>query len=191
VLLDATRPWGFGYQLPRGLLRESPRGLRRAGAILLTRCDQVDPSTIGRLKEQVAPLAPRADVIETSHQPTAWVDADKRKSPLERFQGRSVAAFCGLGNPEAFRRTLLDLGITVRAFRTFPDHHAYTRPDVEALRSWAQQEATEGVVVTTQKDLVKLRLTRLGASELWALRIQLCIHAGQDALDRKLKEALG
>ena len=30
VLLDATDPWGHGYQLPRGLLRESPRGLRRA-----------------------------------------------------------------------------------------------------------------------------------------------------------------
>jgi tetraacyldisaccharide 4'-kinase len=191
VLVDATRPWGFGYLLPRGLLRESPRGLGRAGAILLTRCDQAANGTIARLKEQVARLAPQTPVIETSHQATAWVDAEQRTSPLERFQGRSVAAFCGLGNPDAFRRTLHDLGIVVRAFRTFPDHHAYTRPDVEALRTWARQEATEGVVVTTQKDLVKLRLTRLGEGELWALRIQLRIHAGQDALDRKLKEALG
>ena len=191
VLVDATRPWGFGYLLPRGLLRESPSGLRRAGAILLTRCDQAVSGAIARLKDQVTRLAPQTPVIETSHQATAWVDAEQRTSPLERFQGRSVAAFCGLGNPDAFRRTLHDLGMTVRAFRTFPDHHAYTRPDVEALRTWARQEATEGVVVTTQKDLVKLRLTRLGEGELWALRIQLRIHAGQDALDRKLKEALG
>src|SRR5439155_4635434 len=41
VLIDATEPWGYGYLLPRGLLRESPRGLKRAGAVLLTRCDQV------------------------------------------------------------------------------------------------------------------------------------------------------
>jgi tetraacyldisaccharide 4'-kinase len=191
VLLDATQPWGLGYLLPRGLLRESPRGLRRAGAILLTRCDQVDTAALARLQDQVAKLAPDVPVIQTSHQPTAWIDAEQRTSPLAQFQGRRVAAFCGLGNPEAFRKTLHDLGMTVRAFRAFPDHHAYTRPDVEALRTWARQEATEGVVVTTQKDLVKLRLTRLGEGELWALRIQLSIHAGQEALDRKLKEALG
>jgi tetraacyldisaccharide 4'-kinase len=191
VLVDATRPWGFGYLLPRGLLRESPRGLKRAGAILLTRCDQADSAAIARLREQVARLAPQAPVIETCHAPAAWVDAEQRTSPLEQFRGQTVAAFCGLGNPDAFRRTLLDLGITVRAFRAFPDHHAYTRPDVEALRTWAQQEATQGVVVTTQKDLVKLRLTRLGGCELWALRVQLRIDAGQEALDRKLKEALG
>jgi len=62
---------------------------------------------------------------------------------------------------------------------------------VEDLRTWARPPATEGVVVTTQKDLVKLRLTRLGECELWALRIELHLHNGEDALDRKLKEALG
>ena len=102
-----------------------------------------------------------------------------------------MAAFCGIGNSEAFRRTLLDLGMSVRAFRAFPDHHNYTRNDVEDLRTWARPPATEGVVVTTQKDLVKLRLTRLGECELWALRIELHLHNGEDALDRKLKEALG
>jgi len=191
VLVDATEPWGFGYLLPRGLLRESPRGLGRAGVVLLTRCDQVEPTALTRLQDEVAKLTPQAPVVLTSHQPTEWSDAERRSKTLEQFKGRRIAAFCGIGNPEAFRRTLGDLGMTVGAFRSFPDHHAYPRTDIEALCNWARQEATEGVVVTTQKDLVKLRLTRLGECELWALRIQLRIHAGQDALDRKLKEALG
>jgi tetraacyldisaccharide 4'-kinase len=191
VLLDATQPWGHGHLLPRGLLRESPRSLQRAGAVLLTRCDQVDAAELARLHDEVARLAPQAPVIETSHRPTVWMDAQRRTKPLEDLQGTPAAALCGIGNPEAFRRTLLDLGMTVRAFRTFPDHHSYTRADVEALHNWARQEAMEGVVVTTQKDLVKLRLTRLGDRELWALRIQLRLHAGQDVLDHKLKEALG
>ena len=59
VLIDATQPWGFGYLLPRGLLRESPRGLRRAGAVVLTRCDQVDAAALAKLKGEVAKLAPR------------------------------------------------------------------------------------------------------------------------------------
>src|SRR5205807_5814849 len=78
VLIDATQPWGFGYQLPRGLLRESPRGLKRAGAVLLTRCDQVDAAALARLGDQVARLAPQAPVIETSHRPTAWLAAEHR-----------------------------------------------------------------------------------------------------------------
>jgi tetraacyldisaccharide 4'-kinase len=191
VLLDATQPWGFGFLLPRGLLREAPQGLERAGVILLTRCDQVPPADLVRLQADVAKIAPQAPVVIASHQPTEWVNANGDTQGLEQYNGRRVVAFCGIGNPEAFRRTLTNLGMIVGAFRCFPDHHAYTPADVDTLGTWARQNAREGVVVTTQKDLVKLRLTRLGECELWALRIQLLIHAGEDALDRKLKEALG
>jgi tetraacyldisaccharide 4'-kinase len=191
VLVDAIQPWGFGFLLPRGLLRESRRGLKRAGVVLLTRCDQAEPAALARIRGEINRWAPQVPVLESSHQPTEWFNAQKQIMPLKQWQGRTVAAFCGIGNPEAFRRTLQDLGMTVEAFRTFADHHAYTRTDVDALCDWARLQATEGVVVTTQKDLVKLRLTRLDDRELWALRIQLSIHAGQDALDRKLKEALG
>src|SRR5206468_4601444 len=93
VLLDATQPWGFGYVLPRGLLRESPRGLRRAGTVLLTRCDQADAAALARLREQAARLAPEAPVIETSHRPTGWIDAEHRAQPLERWRGQTALAF--------------------------------------------------------------------------------------------------
>src|SRR5439155_21745522 len=109
---------------------------------------------------------------------------------LEDFNGRPLAAFCGIGNPEAFRQTLVNLGATVADFRTFPDHHDYTRSDVEALRTWARQQATDCVVVTTQKDLVKLRLSQLGGRALCALRIRLHITSGQDALDQQLMAVL-
>jgi tetraacyldisaccharide 4'-kinase len=191
VLIDATRPWGFGYLLPRGLLRESPRGLARAGAVVLTRCDQVGPDEVVRIRERVERLAPGVPVSETEHRPVGWVNAEGSAATPEALQGRPLAAFCGVGNPEAFRRTLLGLGATVAAFRAFPDHHRYTRSDVEELRSWARQQATECVVVTTQKDLVKLPLVRVGERELWALRIQLAFRTGRELLDRKLKEALG
>src|SRR5262249_42562101 len=104
------------------------------------------------------------------------------------LRDRPVAAFCGIGNPEAFRRTLAGLGAGVTAFRAFADHHAYTRVDVEDLRRWAGQQPAEGVVVTTQKDLVKLRLPDLAARPLWALRIALrpLGEGGMAALDQQL-----
>jgi tetraacyldisaccharide 4'-kinase len=191
VLLDATDPWGQGYLFPRGLLRESPRSLARAGVIVLTRCDLVSPEDMARIRTEVTRLAPGVPVAQTTHRPVEWVNAEQAVLPLEALRGRPVAAFCGIGNPDGFRRTLAGLGAAVADFRAFPDHHAYSRADVEGLRTWARQQAKECVVVTTQKDLVKLPLTRIGERELWALRIQLHFLAGQASLDRQLKGALG
>lgn len=190
VLVDATQPWGHGHMFPRGLLRETPRGLRRAGMVLLTRCDQVAVAKRRRLAGEVAGHAPDVPVVETVHRPLELINGARqgsaRTAPLDLAADRPVAAFCGIGNPDAFRRTLCSLGATVSAFRTFPDHHPYTKGDIEELSTWAQQQATDCIVLTTQKDLVKLRLTQLGGRDLWALRICLHVENGQEALDHRL-----
>src|SRR5437868_5145833 len=83
---------------------------------------------------------------------------------------------------DGFRRTLERLGLDVVAWRTFPDHHAYTREDVDELRRWAREQPAEATLVTTQKDLVKIKLDRLGERALWALRIRLAATANEEAL---------
>jgi tetraacyldisaccharide 4'-kinase len=189
VLVDVTKPWGHGYLLPRGLLREPKSSLRRAGVILLTRCDQVPADERDRLRREAARLAPGVPIVETTHQPIALVNSAQAEISLDGLRQGPIAAFGGIGNPAPFRRTLEDLGARVTAFRVFPDHHPYGRADLEDLRTWARQQEVDAVV-TTQKDLVKLRLTQLGGRPLWALRISLRVEAGQDVLDRKLQEVL-
>ncbi len=191
VLIDATAPWGYGRLLPRGLLREPVSGLRRAHLIALTRCDQVNAADKVRIRCEVKRLAPGTPVIETTHRPVELTGSDGAKEPLERLRGRPVAAFCGVGNPESFRRTLSDCGANIVAFRPYLDHHAYTRADVDDLRAWARGLPSDCHVVVTQKDLVKLRLTRLGDVPLWALRIRLHVETGADELERLLVLALG
>jgi tetraacyldisaccharide 4'-kinase len=190
VLVDATCPWGHGHLLPRGLLREPPSALRRAGVVVLTRCDQVDGRERERLHAAVRRLAPGVPVVETAHGPVALIDAGQSAWPLERVRGRPVAAFCGIGNPGAFRRALDDLGAAVCAFREYPDHHPYTRDDVDELRRWARALPGDCTVVTTQKDLVKLRLPELEGRPLKALRVRLRVEAGQEDLDRRLLSIL-
>jgi tetraacyldisaccharide 4'-kinase len=188
VLVDATCPWGHGHLLPRGLLREPPSGLRRAHAVVLTRCDQVAPPDLEALKRQVARLAPGLPLVGSVHRPTGLVNG-AAQAPLDLLREAPVAAFCGIGNPESFRRTLEGLGAGVVDFRTYPDHHPYTRADVDALRAWAAGLPVD-FVLTTQKDLVKLRLDRLGPRPLWALRVRLGPGAGRDALDGLLEGVL-
>jgi tetraacyldisaccharide 4'-kinase len=190
VLIDATNPWGYGYLFPRGLMRESRRGLKRAGVVVLTRCDQVDAEARRRLREEVSRLAASAPVVETCHRPVGLLNSEQQTAPLEELRSRPVAAFCGIGNPEAFRRTLADRGANVVAMRVYADHQAYSREDVEELRRWAGEQPADAMVVTTQKDLVKLRVVELSGRPLWALRIQLqgVGDDGMTALDEALEK---
>jgi tetraacyldisaccharide 4'-kinase len=193
VLIDVTDPWGLKYLFPRGWLREPLTGLRRASAVILTRCNQVHPGERGRLRETVARFAPQVPIVETSHRPVDLVNGDRISTELGRLAGRAVAAFCAIGNPEAFRRTLITLGANVLAWRTFHDHHRYSRQDVEELQNWASQLPANCWIVTTQKDLVKIRQTRLGGKELWAVRICFRVDSGEgefhNMLDRLMSGA--
>lgn len=191
VLIDATNPWGYGYLTPRGLLREPPAALKRAGAVVITKRSQVGPGELAAIRDRIRHLAGSScPVVEADHAPVAWQRPGGDDIPPERLAGRVAAAFCGLGRPESFRRTLSELRIEPRLWREFPDHHAYTRADVDDLRRWAAGLPPEGVVVTTQKDAVKLRLTELAGRELWSLRIGMAWQAGadRDRLESRLDE---
>jgi tetraacyldisaccharide 4'-kinase len=190
VLLDATCPWGFGHLLPRGLLREPASGLRRADAVVLTRCDQATPADLEALRRRVAKLAQGVVVAETVHEPLALLQGSDASTSSQALRGQAVAAVCGIGNPEAFRRTLAGLGANLVDFRVYPDHHAYTRPDVEELRDWARSLPEDSVVVTTQKDMVKLRLAELGGRPLFALRVGMAFRSGQNELEELLDGVL-
>ncbi len=190
VLIDATQPWGYGHLLPRGLLREPIEGLRRADAVVLTRRDQSPPEQCDRLRRTISRLAPRVPLVETNHRPMELSNSDGETVELATLRQGPVAAFCGIGNPEAFRRSLVDLGARLEDFRIYADHHAYRREDVEELRRWAARLPNGSTIVTTQKDLVKLRLTHLEDRSLWFLRIRLSVEVGQDVLDERLRSVL-
>lgn len=153
VLIDATRPFGFEYVLPRGLLREPISSLRRADAIIITRADQVEPAAIERITAQVREWQREAPIVRAVHQPAGFVDLAGQSMTLTA--GRRVGCFAGIARPEAFVRTMTDLGFPPSATRWYDDHHAYSLNDVRELCTWAADERVE-VLATTEKDAVKL-----------------------------------
>ena len=188
VLIDATDPWGGGYLFPRGLLREPAVELRRASVVLLTRCNQVEANERGRLREAITRFAPHAPVVETSHRPIELVSANRSRAELDELVGRPVAAFCGIGNPTAFQQTLADLGAKVVGWRTYADHHRYCPEDMADLQAWAASQPSDCLVVTTEKDLVKLPRSHSWTRSVWALRISLHIEIGERVLHDMLNK---
>lgn len=187
VLIDALEPFGFGRVFPRGALREPLSGLRRADIVVLTRADMLDQEARDEIRARVARLAPRAPWAEVMHAPEALLAAGGASEPVASLAGLAVAAFCGIGNPAGFRHTLNDCGCRIAAFREFPDHHAYSRDDIEDLASWSQQAGASAVVCTV-KDLVKIRLDHLGRLPLWALAIGIRFLSGQAEMEAKLAQ---
>jgi tetraacyldisaccharide 4'-kinase len=196
VLIDVTNPWGYNALLPRGYLREPLSALRRASVIVLTRVDQVAVSELAAIRERIKQtgwknkIGGAVDFAEVSFPSRQLTNSQAEICTWEAIQQPyidqqpHVAAFCGIGNPAGFRQLLAQRGFAVEgdAFRVFPDHHAYTRDDVEQLQTWAADlQAT--AIVTTQKDLVKLELTKFGKIPLWAAEITTEIHAGQELLE--------
>jgi tetraacyldisaccharide 4'-kinase len=185
VLLDALEPFGFGHVFPRGTLREPPAGLRRAQVVVLSRSDHVPPTDREEIRRQVARHAPAAVWAAGIHAPQALQDHAGRREPLASLVNLPVAAFCGVGNPAGFRRTLEICGYQVIAFREFADHYRYARADVESLVAWAEG-LDVAAVLCTHKDLVKLGIDRLGNRPLWALTIAFQFQRGQQEVEARL-----
>lgn len=182
VLVDATRPLASEYLFPRGVLREPVASLRRAGFAILTRCDQVSETERESQRTWFAQHFPKLPLAMAIHSPVELISSDDATAEPESLRGTDVAAFCGIANPTAFRKTLEDLGAKVLELRTYPDHHAYARQDVDALRQWAETFPTSTLILTTQKDWVKLRLGELAGRRLWAVRVGLTFLEGEDEL---------
>ena len=179
VLIDATQPLGDGHLFPRGLLREPLSALARAQVVIVTRATAIDrdpaaSKRILQLERRLGRTLPKA-----THQPVELLAQGRDSEPLDTVRGKPVFGFCGVGNPESFRRTLLDLGADVRDFLALPDHHNYTRGDVDELIRRASRLPASGLALTTQKDSVKLRVAELGNVPLLAVRVGFKLLAGE------------
>lgn len=179
VLIDALNPWGYNHLLPRGLLRESLQNLKRAGAILITRCDQVSDAHLEELQQQLK-LYTECPVITSLFAPMHLVNASGDKVKFNALNGKRTCSFAGIGNPNGFRRTLASIGLAVsdERFKIFPDHHHFTKGELQEIEQWASGQYAESLIVT-RKDLVKINTDRLGTVPIWAVDIELIIEESE------------
>jgi tetraacyldisaccharide 4'-kinase len=156
--------------LPAGPLREPPESLRRADVIALTRSVANDPQD--ELRRRVRRFNASAPIVRTGHRSIGFFDArgNAADSPFR------AVGFCGIGNPEQFRRDLVAAGVDLLSWIPFRDHHRYTAREVAELQRKAA--ARDCALVTTEKDLVRIApfLQPGEDSSLLTLRIEAEVH---------------
>ncbi|MEZ6121876.1 MAG: tetraacyldisaccharide 4'-kinase [Planctomycetaceae bacterium] len=163
ALIDATNPFGYGYHLPRGLLRESIGGLGRADLVLITRTDQVPASVVRDICDIIRMHCPRQEqkIFRICFRPTSLLDSTGQLHDLTTIHNQPVFVMTAIGNPSAFHDTCENLGARIVGTAFFPDHHHFTAADLQSIHQQAQSAGTHTILITT-KDLVKLPPQSLG-----------------------------
>jgi len=154
VLIDALNPFGGGELFPLGRLREPMPGLARAGIFVITRAEFAD--TAAAVEDVLRRWNPAAPIFQARIEPTAWVQHHSGRSwPIGSVPFERAAAFCGLGNPQSFLRTLRRLGSDPVEWMEFEDHHRYSPHELRRIAAHARG-ARATALVTTEKDAVNL-----------------------------------
>lgn len=186
VLIDATLPFGYGRLLPRGLLREPLDSLHRADLVILTRCDMITETDRHRILATLERESEGRPIAQTRTTISGLIQSTGNQTPIDQLHGIPVFFFCGIGNPENFRQTLENIGLDVRGSHIFPDHHRFSRSDLEQLGHEVAACGAEAVVCT-HKDLVKIGTNTIGRQPLYAIQIDIEFVAGEDEFKHQLE----
>ena len=174
VLVDSTNPFGNGNMLPRGILREPARNLKRADIIFLTKCR----GDVSQVKEEVRRYNKTADIVECNHTPRVLKDVWSREEyPLSWLAGKTLCTLSGIASPKGFENSLRHLGAKVVWCERYADHHRYDSSEVlYALNRTADMGAD--ALVTTEKDAVRFPRFETSPVKCLYLRIAIEILAG-------------
>jgi tetraacyldisaccharide 4'-kinase len=192
IAVDATVPFGYGRLLPAGLLREPVSGLRRAHAVVLTRCDQVAEEALARIEAEIHGINRDLVITRSIHAPVAVRAAGGVEIPLGEIKGQRVFAFCGIANPQAFFRTIKRMGAILAGSRSFDDHHRYSAEDLTAVHEQAAEQHAS-LILTTQKDWTKVAQSLIpeGHPPLAYLAVDVQFTAGEESLTALIDRVLG
>ena len=191
VAVDATEPFGYGKLLPAGLLREPVASLKRAHAVVITRCDQAPKAELDVLEKKLLAMNPNLVVARSIHRAVGARSADGMEISLEQLKGRKVFAFCGIGNPKAFLSSIGNLGAELAGSKVYDDHYHYTERCLDEIRAQAEASGAD-IILTTQKDWTKVSgLAGRGKGvPLAYLTIEIKFLAGQDRLTSLIEKTL-
>ncbi|MGB7336689.1 MAG: tetraacyldisaccharide 4'-kinase [Salaquimonas sp.] len=139
VVVDSRRGIGNGFAMPAGPLRVRLKDqLPLADSVLVVGNDDSAEAVIRSAAKSGRPIYQGSmKLLNAGHWKDKW-----------------LLPFAGIADPEKFFQTLRDAGADLAQYKSFADHHFFTRDDVVELLDRAK--LMEAQLVTTSKDFVRL-----------------------------------
>jgi len=188
LLVSAGNGFGNGWMLPAGPMREPIRAAHRADAAIVVDGGPGQSSVI--TSSQMTRLANATKMLHASVRPSALIVSEQGRWRETRppLANRRVLAVSGLANPAGFYAMLRELEADLTGVLEYPDHHDYSAADWQAIVTAAR---SADLVVTTEKDLVKLERFPFAGNSLCALRLEVRMNEDDaHALDALVLERI-
>ena len=176
VLVDKTNPFGNCHLLPRGVLREPVRNLKRADFVFITKSDGHSEELRARIRE----LNKTAEIIECCHRSCYLQNVyTAERVPLEWLKGRTVTSLSGIAVPQSFENSLRTMGARVIYCERYADHHRYHAQEIiDAVNKAADLHAD--ALVTTEKDAVRFPRLETTPLPVFYLRVDIELLNGAE-----------
>lgn len=153
LVTEYTLPFYKDKVVPAGRLREFPEGARRADAIVVTKCpENLSFDQMKVMNDNIHKWAPGKDV---------YFSVIDYLEPVQvsgtRQEPTGVLLITGIANPIPLVE-FLKRNYTLKGHMPFPDHHIFTSRDVSAILNTLNNLSGNTVIVTTEKDMSRLRV---------------------------------
>jgi len=177
VLVDKTNPFGNEKVLPRGLLREPIKNIKRADFIFITKSDGQGTE---ELRNRLRQLNKRADIIECRHCARYLQNIfTAERKPLDFLNGLKISAVSGIAVPAGFECELEKRGAVIADRNRFVDHHRYSEQEIIDIVNNSKKLGVSAII-TTEKDAVRFpRLSRCDVP-VYFLRVDIEIMSGAE-----------
>lgn len=156
VLFSAATLAGNSRVFPGGDLREPVSALKRCSAFLITGVTEELSHRATQFKELLRKRFPDKSVFFASYKPVAARSLNDGSIHSLESLPSPLFAFCGIGQPQLFQKTLTDQNIQLSGFLPLRDHQAFVPSLLKKIARQAKKSGAQGII-TTEKDLVKIK----------------------------------
>lgn len=169
LAVDSKKRFGNGLTLPVGPLREPLWQAKRADFLVVV--DKENSKNAAEIKEKIKNRLKLDNAVLCNFLPDKIYEINSKRELLS--QGQKVGAFCAIGQPEQFF-SYLHKGFDLAYTKSFADHFAYKKSDLDQLVQFAQSFGAK-YLITTQKDEVKIKplLNDIDPVKFAALKLKL------------------
>lgn len=189
VLFDALAPMNSYAIAPKGYLREGLPALSDADLVVLSRSDLVSRQKVETLEAMIKDSAKKdLPICHIGYKPTGLYDSFHRPfMDLTELGKKKVVCAIALGSPSSFMKQIEKLGCSIVGRFVYPDHHFYTKQDLEEIIEVAKRE--DALIITSEKDIVKIQKVSRGV-EAYYLGIEIDFQSGWEVFEGLLQKSL-
>ena len=186
LLVDYHRLIIYDKLLPAGRLREPMKGKSRADIVIITKCPKDLKPMEFRVLTKALSLYPYQDLYFTTLEYEALkpIFADEKPTlSLDALKGQNVMLLTGIASP---KQMILDLQPYTENIQSlaFSDHHNFKPKDIRRINETFEEMASPKIIITTEKDAVRLEnvegLSDEVKNSLYVLPVHIKFMLGQE-----------